>query len=233
VVPVEGAQEVPGQGVRAGGMRLGSRAFAGAPAGPDDTGPELWFARGGEPPVRFRFAETLRADVAVTLARMRGLGIELRLLSGDRDSTVAPIADALGIATWQAQCSPAQKVAAIEQLVAAGRKVLMVGDGLNDSPSLAAATVSASPATAADISQTVADVVFQGDRLAPIAEVIETARRARSAMRQNLLLSVGYNVLMVPLAIAGFVTPWLAAAAMSGSSLLVMANSFRLRGGRP
>ena len=99
-----------------------------------------------------------------------------------------------------------------------------------DSPSLAAATVSASAANAADVSQTVADVVFQGRRLAPVATVIETARRARGVMRQNLALSIGYNVLMVPLAVAGFVTPWLAAAAMSSSSLLVMANSFRLRG---
>ena len=106
----------------------------------------------------------------------------------------------------------------------------MVGDGLNDSPSLAAASVSASPASAADISQTVADVVFQGHLLAPVATLIETARRARSVTRQNLVLSIGYNALMVPLAVAGFVTPWLAAAAMSGSSLLVLANSFRLRG---
>ncbi len=125
-----------------------------------------------------------------------------------------------------------QKVTAVEALVASGRKVLMVGDGLNDSPSLAAATVSASPATAADISQTVADVVFQGDKLVPVAIIIETARRARNAMRQNIALSIGYNFLMVPLAVSGFVTPWLAAVAMSSSSLLVMANSFRLRGGR-
>ena len=106
----------------------------------------------------------------------------------------------------------------------------MVGDGLNDSPSLAAATVSASPATAADLSQTVADVVFQGSKLAPIALAVATARRARRVMRQNLALAVGYNALMVPLAMAGFVTPWLAAAAMSSSSLLVIANSFRLKG---
>jgi len=86
-----------------------------------------------------------------------------------------------------------------------------------------------SPASAADLSQTVADVVFQGERLVPVATVIETARRARSVMRQNLTLSIGYNVLMVPLAVAGCVTPWLAAAAMSSSSLLVTANSFRLR----
>ena len=104
----------------------------------------------------------------------------------------------------------------------------MVGDGLNDSPALAAASVSASPATAADVSQTVADLVFQGADLAPVAVALRTARQARTVMWQNLVLSIGYNVVMVPLAVGGWVTPWLAAVAMSSSSLLVMANSLRL-----
>ena len=160
------------------------------------------------------------------------MGLHLRLLSGDHAAAVRPIATALGIADWQADCTPVRKVAAIEALRAAGHRVLMVGDGLNDAPSLAAASVSASPASAADLSQTVADVVFQGKKLRPVVLSVEIARQARAAMRQNLVLSVGYNVLMVPLAMAGFVTPWLAAAAMSGSSLLVIANSFRLRARR-
>ena len=174
----------------------------------------------------------MREDAAATMSRLRERGMEIHLLSGDRAASVARVAAALSIDNWRADCSPVQKVTMIEALVSAGRKVLMVGDGLNDSPSLAAATVSASPATAADISQTVADVVFQGSRLGPVATVLATARRARTVMRQNLALSIGYNVLMVPLAVAGFVTPWLAAAAMSSSSLLVMANSFRLHGRR-
>ena len=107
--------------------------------------------------------------------------------------------------------------------------MLMVGDGLNDGPSLAAALVSMSPSTAADLSQTVADVVFQGAKLAPVVTALLTARRSQAAMRQNIALSLGYNVLMVPLAMAGHVTPWLAAAAMSSSSLLVMLNSLRMR----
>ena len=105
----------------------------------------------------------------------------------------------------------------------------MVGDGLNDGPCLAAAHVSVSPSTAADISQTVADVVFQGAKLAPVATVLRVARRARAVMRQNLALSFGYNAVTLPVAMAGMVTPWLAAIAMSSSSLLVMANSFRVR----
>jgi P-type Cu2+ transporter len=183
--------------------------------------------------VRFTFHETLRDDAVATVQRLHGLGLDVRLLSGDGADAVAPVATVLGVADWQASCSPLRKVAAIEALVASGRKVLMVGDGLNDSPSLAAATVSASPANAVDVSQTVADVVFQGRHLAPVAMLIETARHARDVMRQNLALSIGYNLLMVPLAVAGYVTPWLAAAAMSSSSLLVMASSFRLRGRSP
>jgi Cu2+-exporting ATPase len=231
--PVAVADDVlehPGQGIQSGDIRLGSRAFASAPGG-DVDGPELWLSRPGYQPMCFHFAEMLRSDAVATLDRLRASGFTLHLLSGDRAPAVVPAAAALRIPSWQAECSPVQKVAAIEAMVASGRRVLMVGDGLNDSPSLAAATVSASPASAADISQTVADVVFQGNRLAPVTTVIETARRARSVMFQNLCLSIGYNAVMVPLAVAGFVTPWLAAAAMSSSSLLVLANSFRVRSG--
>jgi Cu2+-exporting ATPase len=234
VAMAEGAVEVPGQGVRAGEVRLGNRQFAidgRVKPGHDGTGgPELWLAWPGREAVRFGFVETLRMDAAVTVERLRTLGLEVHLLSGDRAISVASVARAIGIGVWQAEQTPVKKVAAVEALVAAGRKVLMVGDGLNDGPSLAAATVSASPATAADVSQTVADVVFQSAKLAPVASVIETARQARGVMRQNLALSIGYNVLMVPLAVAGLVTPWLAAAAMSSSSLVVMLNSCRLRG---
>ena len=193
--------------------------------------PELWLTRPGRSPVRFAFRETLRADAVPTIRRLRGLRLDVQLLSGDHTDAAAPIAAALDIATWCAGCSPVRKVAAIEAMTAAGRKVLMVGDGLNDSPSLAAATISASPASAADVSHTIADIVFQGRKLGPVATMIETARRARTVMRQNLVLAVGYNMLMVPLAVAGFVTPWLAAAAMSASSLLVITNSFRLHRG--
>ena len=235
VVAADDVVECPGQGLCAGEIRLGSAAFCGidGPSRWEPAGPELWLTRPDAPPVRFRFHETLRTDAVATVQHLRNLGLDVRLLSGDHAAAVAPIAAVLGIAAWQADCSPVQKVAAVEALVASGRKVMMIGDGLNDSPSLAAATVSASPASAADISQTVADVVFQGRRLAPVAAVITVARRAHFVMRCNFTLSIGYNLLMVPLAVAGFVTPWLAAAAMSSSSLLVMANSFRVRGGSP
>ena len=235
VAAAQGVAEHPGRGLSlgtpSGEIRLGSRDFCGDAAAPAATAPELWLSRPGLSPLRFRFGERLREDAAEVIGRLRGLGLEVQLLSGDREAPVAAAARALGIAEWRAGQTPVDKVAHVEALARAGRRVLMVGDGLNDGPCLAAAGVSMSPATAADISQTVADVVFQGRLLAPVAAVLATARRARAVMRQNLALSIGYNILMVPLAVAGLVTPWLAAAAMSSSSLLVMLNSFRLRQG--
>ena len=231
VVAAADVTEVPGQGLALPAFmtKLGSRTFCGISASTPADGPELWFTRPGHRPTRFAFAERPRPDAAATVAQLSALGMTVKLISGDNPNAVGPIAGLIGIADWHAGCSPLEKVAMIEAMAQQGRRVLMVGDGLNDSPSLAAAYVSASPATAADISQTVADVVFQGLNLSPIATAIVAARHARAVMRSNLVLAIGYNVLMVPLAVAGWVTPWLAAAAMSTSSLLVMANSFRAR----
>ncbi len=220
--------EVPGEGLRcfgpAGEVRLGSRRFCGIPAAADDDRPELWLARTGRPPVRFAFAERLRPDARATVDRLSRAGYDLALLSGDRPAAVAAVAGELGIATWRGAVTPVEKVEALSR---SGRRVLMVGDGLNDGPALASALVSMSPTSAADLSQTVADVVFQGGRLDSVATALETARRARRLIRQNLALSLGYNLAVVPLAMAGLLTPWLAAFAMSSSSLAVMLNSLR------
>jgi Cu2+-exporting ATPase len=141
---------------------------------------------------------------------------------------VAAIARAVGIETFKAGCRPDEKVAHLEALAAAGRRVMMVGDGLNDAPALAAAHVSLSPSSAVDISQTTADVVFQGRLLAPVLMTLDTAARTRRLVKQNLAMSFGYNVLTVPIAVMGFVTPLIAALAMSASSLAVVGNALRL-----
>jgi Cu2+-exporting ATPase len=139
------------------------------------------------------------------------------------------VANELGISDWRAGLKPAEKIAVIDDLQSQGRRVLMVGDGLNDAPALAAAHVSLSPVTAAHLTQAHADALFLGDHLKPVLRAVIVARRARSLMKQNLALAVIYNALAVPIAIAGLVTPLIAAVAMSGSSMLVTLNALRAR----
>jgi len=160
---------------------------------------------------------------------LRQCGLDIVILSGDRPSAVAPVAVALGILKWTAALKPADKIAALDRQKAAGRHVLMIGDGVNDAPALAAAHVSMSPIGAAQIAQAHADAVFLGDRLLPVVAAISVARQARRLMSQNLGLAVAYNAAAVPIAIAGYVTPLIAAVAMSGSSLLVTCNALRAR----
>ena len=143
----------------------------------------------------------------------------------------ADCAAALGVSQWQSGMKPAQKIARLEELQSGGRKVLMVGDGLNDAPALAGAHVSLSPVSAVHLSQAAADAVFLGDNLQPVADALRLSKRARAAIEQNLWISVVYNVIAVPIAVAGFVTPLMAAAAMSASSLAVTANALKLRWG--
>jgi Cu2+-exporting ATPase len=227
-----GTVEHPGEGLLCvtaeGDIRLGSRAFCHLPASPAG-GPELCLTRPGARPAIFTFAERLRADAVATVGRLQAAGMDVRIASGDQPASVARIAAVLRVAYAAARQTPAQKAQSVAELSAAGRRVLMVGDGLNDSPCLAAALVSAAPASAADLSQTVADVVYQGEGLAPVAAVLTMARRARRSMIQNLALSAGYNGVMLPLAALGYVTPWVAAIAMSGSSLVVISNALRLQ----
>jgi Cu2+-exporting ATPase len=140
---------------------------------------------------------------------------------------VAPVARALGVVAWGAELKPAEKIALIEDLKGQGRRVLMVGDGLNDAPALASAHVSLSPIDAADVTQAQADAVFLGEKLQPVLDAIVISRRARRLMKENLWLAVVYNAIAVPIAIAGLVTPLIAALAMSGSSMLVTLNALR------
>ncbi|HEY0834679.1 MAG TPA: HAD-IC family P-type ATPase, partial [Azospirillum sp.] len=151
--------------------------------------------------------------------------------SGDRRAAVAVVAQALDVADWRAEQTPADKTAVLHGLIAEGKRVLMVGDGLNDAPALAAATVSMSPSTAVDVSQTAADVVFQGRRLLPIVEALEVARRSGTLVRQNFGAALVYNLFAVPLAMAGMLTPLIAALAMSSSSIIVIVNALRLSRG--
>lgn len=229
--------EEPGQGIRTVvdgiDMRLGSTAFCGV-ALPEDLlarhpGASVIAFRHGEKSAVFAVHQALRPDAAETVKSLKACGLDLYILSGDRPDAVAPVARELGIEHWRAGLKPADKVAALHDLKQQRRRVLMVGDGVNDAPSLAAAHVSMSPISAADISQAQADAVFLGDRLQPVLSTVLAARRARRLMRENLWLAAIYNAIAVPIAMAGLVTPLIAAVAMSGSSLLVTLNALRAR----
>lgn len=186
------------------------------------------FSVGDNTPVTLRFTDSLRPDTQQTLDALRTLHMPSSILSGDRAESVAALSGPLGLAA-QAEASPQDKLAAIHALSGEGYKVLMVGDGLNDGPALAAAHVSLAPATASDVGQQAADAVFMGDSLMPVATSVRVARRTMRIIRQNFTLAICYNIIAVPLAIFGYVTPLVAAIAMSGSSLLVVGNALRLR----
>ncbi len=234
--PFDGAIEEPGQGVRVvvDGVeaRLGSPEFCDVMPTTTSGSSVICFRRGERFAV-IAISQQLRPDAIDVIKALRELGLDLRILSGDRPEAVAPIAAELGIEYWQGGLKPANKIACIEKWRALGNRMLMVGDGLNDAPSLAAAYVSLSPISAPDLTQAQADAVMLGERLKPVLDAILIAKRARSLMTQNLLLAAIYNAVAVPIAIAGAVTPLIAALAMSGSSLLVTLNAFRAGGRRP
>ncbi|CCA91146.1 heavy metal translocating P-type ATPase [Novosphingobium sp. PP1Y] len=176
---------------------------------------------------RIGFADPLRPDVRETLEQLRAQGIVSAIASGDRQAAVAQVARELGLFATAAM-RPADKLALLERKAGQGCKVLMIGDGLNDGPALAGAHVSIAPGGASDVSQQAADAVFVGDRLMPVSMAIRVARATMRVVRQNFALAAIYNLFAVPLAIFGFVTPLLAAIAMSASSLIVVGNSLRL-----
>ncbi|MCA3322255.1 MAG: heavy metal translocating P-type ATPase [Roseomonas sp.] len=219
-------REIPGQGLEAGAARLGSPGFCDV-VGLSD-GMVLVYRAGAEAaPVIFRFADRLRADAPQAVADLKALGLPVELLSGDGPGAVGAAAMAAGIESWRAEADPRAKAAHIESLKAAGRKPLMVGDGINDAAALAAAHVAASPAGATDLAQTTADIVLQREGLAVLPDAIRIARRAQILARQNIGFAFAYNLVAVPAAIAGLVNPLIAALVMASSSLIVIGNALR------
>ena len=181
----------------------------------------------------FQFDSELRPDVNEAIRALKDLGISIKLVSGDRDEPVRKLATLLDVPCL-AGASPKQKIEQIAAMSAEGHRTLMVGDGLNDTPALAAAQVSMAPASAADVGRNAADLVFLRDSLLSVPYAITTARSASRLVRQNLALAIGYNAVAVPVAVSGHATPLIAAVAMSVSSIIVIANALRLgRTGRP
>jgi Cu2+-exporting ATPase len=230
--------EEPGRGVRAtvGGveLQLGSLEFCGIADVPaaregEALGASMIGFRAGDRHAVFLINQALRPEAAQVVRALSRSGLHLHALSGDRPSAIRPIAESMPFETWQGGLKPGDKVAILDALKQKGHRVLMVGDGINDAPALAAAHVSISPISAAELSQAQADAVFVGETLTPVLDAITTAREARALMTQNLWLAVIYNAVAVPVAIAGLATPLIAALAMSGSSIAVTLNALRLR----
>ena len=204
--------------------RIGTAPFA---TGGEDDG-AVWLGNDAGARARFSFAERERADAAQALQRLREQGLALHLASGDAAMPVARFAGAMGIADPHARQSPEDKLALVRAMQRDGRVVAMVGDGLNDAPVLAGADVSLAIGDGAALAQRSADLVLSGASLSNVPAAIDIARRTRRIVRENLAWAIGYNLLALPLAAAGMVTPWLAALGMALSSLAVTANALRL-----
>jgi Cu2+-exporting ATPase len=231
---IEEFREVPGCGIegRIDGTlyRLGRPDWAlnSRPAAPGtDEARGTVVSRDGALAGYFEFSDVPRPKAGEAIKAVRGLGLEVEMLSGDHREAAARVASSLGIQNFQAGLLPREKIARLGELVREGRRPLMVGDGLNDAPALSAAYASMAPASAADVGRAAADLVFFGSGLMAVPESLRTATTARRLVRQNLALAVAYNLFAIPLALAGYVTPLMAAVAMSTSSVLVVANALR------
>jgi Cu2+-exporting ATPase len=227
---VRDIQEIPGYGTQGTwdgrAVRLGRASWVGAPQAQQTA---AWLSISGEEPYGFSFTDALRPGVEDVVAKLHDQGMDVILLSGDTTNAVERLAGELGIKNWVAEALPEDKANRVAGLARDGRKVLMVGDGLNDTAALAAAHVSISPATALDAARVASDIVLLGRDVTPIAEALQTARKATRRIRENFQIATAYNVIAVPLAIAGFATPLIAALAMSTSSITVSLNALRLR----
>lgn len=229
--------EIPGCGVEARTdksiYRLGNRRFCCPTQGPrsdGDTASEVVLSLEGEEVACFRFEDQMRPGTCEAIQTLQRFGFSAEIVSGDRPSAVEALAGKLGLASWHGGFAPADKARRCEELAREGRKVLMVGDGINDAPALAAAHVSIAPASAADIGRQAADFVFLQDDLRSVAFAIDISQRAGRLIRQNFALAIGYNIIAVPIALAGLATPMIAAIAMSTSSIIVVTNALRLSG---
>jgi Cu2+-exporting ATPase len=236
---VEKLEHVTGRGIR--GVIDGEEYFIGnqsfikqvvelpAQARLDDELQVVYLARRGQWLASFGFSDPLKADALPTVQALREMGIDVRILSGDRKDYVASIAQKLGIEHFDAEQLPQHKLARVKQLQSEGRKVAMVGDGVNDAPVLAAADLSISLSMGTDLARAASDMIINGGLLSPLPTAIRITTKMMRVIRQNFIWAIAYNVIAVPFSMAGYVQPWLAAIGMSLSSLFVVLNALRLK----
>ncbi|AOS79686.1 MULTISPECIES: heavy metal translocating P-type ATPase [Hydrogenophaga] len=225
--------EEPGQGMSArlsNGrlLKLGSPLFTGAMPEHDAEGPRTYLVDEHGWLATITLSEGLREDARVAVQRLRALGMQTWLLSGDRASQAHRIGTAAGVDHVLADATPERKLAEVQALQRQGWRVAMVGDGLNDGPVLAWADASFTIGRAAPLAQARSDAVVQGGRVMDVVDTLLQARRTRRVVRQNLLWAAVYNAVCVPLALIGWMPPWLAGLGMAASSLLVIGNAWRL-----
>ncbi len=223
-------REVPGYGIEGclngAKVRLGRAAWVGVESVPETA---TYLSVVGQTPVAFTFTDTIRPGAEAAIAGLRAQGKAIKLVSGDNEAAVSAFAARVGIADWVAGALPAEKAALVRALADQGHKVLMVGDGLNDTGALAGAHVSISPAQALDAARVASDIVLLGRDLSAIADATRIAKQATKRMVENFEISAAYNVIAVPLALMGAATPLAAALAMSLSSISVSLNALRLK----
>ncbi len=218
--------EHPGLGVEAvwhgRRVRLGHGKWIGTEASPA-------FSIEGRVPIVVPITETLRAGARGLVHRLRALHFGVHILSGDTKAATSKIARCLGVAESAADMSPEDKLDAVRNLQQSGRRVLMLGDGLNDTAVLSEAHASMSPASALDASRAASDIVILGQGLGEVPTAIETARDAKRRVLENFAIAAGYNAIAIPIAVLGYASPLAAAIAMSTSSVTVLLNAMRLR----
>ncbi|MEO0881962.1 MAG: heavy metal translocating P-type ATPase [Pseudomonadota bacterium] len=228
----KGVEEHAGKGLRTWTNtqehRLGSADWVGAGEHLKQDGPVLWYRSGDAHPVAFEFEDAPQIGAEKAVKELSAMGFELEILSGDRSNAVEKMACLVGIPHWTSAASPQEKAGRLEHLAGKGKRVLMIGDGLNDAAALSLAHAALAPGGAVDISQASADVVFSGG-LKTIPQILAVAQAAKQTMLQNFALAAAYNLVAVPIAVTGNVTPLIAAIAMSVSSLIVTLNAIRRR----
>jgi Cu2+-exporting ATPase len=218
--------EIEGQRWRLGQAEFAAPGQASEQKAIGDT--EIWLSDENGWVAGMELSDKLREGAAAAISELLEEGLDISILSGDSAAAVGPIARMVGIETWSARQSPAAKLEAIQKMKTQAHRVLMVGDGVNDAPVLAAADVSMTVKGGSELANSVADMILTGDSLGLVNHAREIARRARSLIRQNLAWALLYNASVLPLAISGLLQPWMAALGMSLSSLLVVANATRL-----
>jgi len=213
---------------------LGSRSWVASitacaitPANDDGSG--IWLADSQGWLACFLLSDTLREGAHALVARLRKAGLDIEILSGDSPAAVQSVAKELGIERWEAGLTPEAKLERLEVGPDKGRQTLMIGDGVNDAPVLAAAGVSISVHSGTEVANSVADMILTGRSLDLVSRAMDVAARARRTIRQNLFWATAYNGVMIPMAVSGVLRPWMAAAGMSASSLAVVLNAWRLR----